>query len=182
MGISPALRPLLLNAVELRRQPGSSRQLATSVDPTELGCVSPVPDVGLVGEISIDLTAVSGADDIGVAGSLTMSWSGPCRRCLSDVTRTVAVRVSERFVPSGHPAVDDRVEAATEIEGDQIDLAPILRDLVVLEIPAAPLCDESCRGWCPQCGANLSLGECGCSAETTDPRWAALDGLVIDED
>jgi len=182
VGISPALRPLLLNAVELRRQPGASRRLETSVDPTELGCVSPVPDVGVVGEIAIDLTAVSGADDIGVSGSFTMTWAGPCRRCLREVVRAVEVDVSERFVPSGHPAVDDRVDAATEIEGDQIDLAPILRDLAVLEIPAAPLCDDACRGWCPECGADLSLADCGCSTETVDPRWAALDGLVIDEE
>ena len=181
MGVHPALRPLLVNAVELRRQPGASRRVVTEVDAAELGCESPVPGVRLEGDVAIDLTAVSGADDIGVTGSLTLTWIGPCRRCLSGVERTVIVEVAERFVPPGHPAIDERSDGATVIEGDQIDLAPILRDLAVLELPAAPLCREDCRGWCPQCGAELSTDSCRCETERRDPRWAALDAVVLDD-
>jgi uncharacterized protein len=181
VGVPPALRPLLVNAVELRRQPGASRQVATAIDPEELGCESPVPGVRLSGQVGIDLTATSGADDIGVTGSITLTWIGPCRRCLSEVERTVDVEIAERFVSPGHPAVDERADGTTVIEGDQIDLAPIIRDVAVLELPAAPLCREECRGWCPQCGAELSTDSCGCETERRDPRWAALDGVVLDD-
>ena len=72
------------------------------------------------------------------------------------------------------PAAAD--EEIYPIDDDVIDLAPLVRDSVVLELPGAPLCREDCAGLCPQCGANLNEGPCGCVAPR-DPRWANLDVL-----
>jgi uncharacterized protein len=63
------------------------------------------------------------------------------------------------------------------LKGDQIDLEPLVRDAVLLELPQAPLCTEGCRGLCPTCGTNLNEGTCPCETEVRDPRWAALDEL-----
>ena len=38
--------------------------------------------------------------------------------------------------------------------GDQLDLEPMVREAVLLELPLAPLCRPDCAGLCPECGAN----------------------------
>jgi uncharacterized protein len=63
------------------------------------------------------------------------------------------------------------------VEQDAIDLAPIIRDTLLLDLPLNPLCDENCLGLCPDCGekwANLPEDH---HHELLDPRWSALDGL-----
>ena len=46
-----------------------------------------------------------------------------------------------------------------------------------LDVPMRPLCREECAGLCPTCGATSNEGDCGCGAETEDPRWAGLAAL-----
>ncbi len=58
-----------------------------------------------------------------------------------------------------------------------VDLAPLVRDAVLLGLPPAPLCEEGCLGLCPVCGANRNEARCSCDASPPDPRWAALDAL-----
>jgi uncharacterized protein len=49
----------------------------------------------------------------------------------------------------------------------------------VLEAPFAPLHDEECAGICPECGADLNQGPCGCETAVRGPHpFAALEGLL----
>jgi uncharacterized protein len=57
-----------------------------------------------------------------------------------------------------------------------LDLAPLVRDACILELPLAPLCSEDCRGLCPECGVNRNIEQCAC-APGGDPRWAVLASL-----
>ena len=61
--------------------------------------------------------------------------------------------------------------------GDQLDLQPLARDAVLLNLPQVPLCREDCAGLCPVCGADRNDEPCGCEVEAGDPRWATLDAL-----
>lgn len=54
----------------------------------------------------------------------------------------------------------------THITVDTIDLADILKEQLHLQIPFQPLCEETCKGICFQCGADLNLGRCACSKFT----------------
>jgi uncharacterized metal-binding protein YceD (DUF177 family) len=63
------------------------------------------------------------------------------------------------------------------IRGEHIDLAPLTREALLLNLPLAPLCREDCAGLCPRCGADLNAGPCGCGSDERDPRWAILDVL-----
>ena len=58
----------------------------------------------------------------------------------------------------------------------EYDLAPHVREAVLLEEPIQLLCGPDCRGLCPQCGADLNQGPCGCTPHG-DPRWAPLEDL-----
>ena len=106
---------------------------------------------------------------------MTAPWEGVCRRCATTVAGTLAIPVHERFADET-VAGADLDEELYPIADDELDLGPLVRDAVVLELPMAPLCREDCAGLCPQCGADRNEGDCACVAPT-DPRWANLDAL-----
>lgn len=162
---------LRVNAVELLRSPGASRPIEVSLPPDALG----VDDPRVSGDIDITLAATSSVDGITVHGSISTPWHDQCRRCLIDVDGVAVATVDEIFQH------DPRVADAVEIVGDQIDLAPIAREYVLLELPEAPLCRDDCAGICPQCGTDRNETDCGCDDAPRDLRWSALEGLRLDE-
>ena len=171
-----AADPFAVGIARLRRQPGATVHcLVTGLfDPTgELAATSPgesyVPDGD---DVTFDgtLEAISGG--IAAKGTVTGRWRGTCRRCATKVGGPLVVDVSERYVEGATPEDPD----AYPLEGDFVDLGPMIRDAIVLELPLAPLCREDCQGLCASCGADLNAGACGCEAPI-DPRWATLDVL-----
>ncbi|MGH9207283.1 MAG: YceD family protein [Acidimicrobiales bacterium] len=103
-------------------------------------------------------------------GTISAAWGGECRRCLTPTQGHIAVRVRELFELGGGS------EESYSLAGDQLDLEPMARDAVVLELPLAPLCSNECRGLCPGCGVNRNETSCSCVV-APDRRWAALDAL-----
>ena len=170
---SPRLNVLRLNARELLREPGLDKFIAVSLPASELG----VDDGRITGELGIDLHAVSTIDGVVVAGTVTMPWRSACRRCLADVAGIAEIDIDEVY-QDGEDADPD----AFEISGDQIDMAPAVREYVLLELPDDPLCRDDCAGICPVCGTDRNTGACECDTTVRDERWAALDGLQLDED
>ena len=64
-------------------------------------------------------------------------------------------------------------------EGEEIELAPLLHERMLLCLPTTPLCDEACRGLCPRCGSNLNHESCSCEADAGDPRLAVFRTLKV---
>jgi len=50
-----------------------------------------------------------------------------------------------------------------------------------MEIPFKPLCSESCKGLCSECGADLNIGDCGCEHGEVNLKMSALKKIVIDK-
>jgi uncharacterized protein len=62
-----------------------------------------------------------------------------------------------------------------KLDGDLLDLEPVLRDAVVLALPSSPLCRADCPGLCVECGQPLADAGPGHRHDAAqDPRWAAL--------
>jgi uncharacterized protein len=115
-------------------------------------------------------------------GTVIAPWVGECRRCLGEVNGELTVPVREIYQPRSDSgpaasAADDAEEEVYPLLGDTLDLLPLARDAVLLNLPQAPLCRPDCAGLCPTCGADLNVGSCDCPPSITDPRWAALDVL-----
>jgi len=137
-----------------------------------------------VAECDVTLQTFSGGID--AAGTVSAPWAGICRRCTAPVSGELRIAVHERFGGGGGGGGDGHrpgsgpaplfEDEMYPIVDDAIDLGPLVRDAIVLELPMAPLCREDCAGLCPQCGADRNEGECGCVAPA-DPRWANLDVL-----
>jgi uncharacterized protein len=108
-----------------------------------------------------------------VRGTVSAEWTAPCSRCLAPVTGTISVHVDELFEP--HPLAGETYE----LEIDVIDLEPLVRDALLLELPAVPLCRDDCAGLCPSCGIDRNVAKCDCVTTELDPRWAALRSLDL---
>jgi len=171
-----AAGPFMVSVARLRHQLGALAPCALEgpFDPEgELASISPgESEVPPGADVRFDGQLESIHKGLIVTGEVRSLWTGVCRRCAIEVDGEVATRVRERYLEGAGP--ED--EEAYGFEGDLIDLGPMIRDAVVLELPLAPLCSEDCQGLCVQCGADLNAGPCGCEAPL-DPRWASLEVL-----
>jgi len=163
-------RPLLVNAHELLRRPGSERRIEVEVPAVDVG----LDDARLVDDavVRIDIVCSSLNDGIVVDGRVSTVHRGECRRCLRPVVERVESRVHELY----QETLTD--PDAFPIDNDQIDLVSVVRETLLIDLPEAPLCRDECRGLCASCGTDLNDGACGCVQENVDPRWAALDGIL----
>jgi uncharacterized protein len=162
-------KPLVFNAAELLRRPGSERRVSVGSTVAELGIVDSRFDPGAT--VTIALRMESLTDGIIVDGELRAPWADSCRRCLAPAAGEVISVIHERY----QQVITD--PDAFPIVGDQIDLEPMVRENLLLDAPIAPVCRADCAGLCPTCGIDLNLGTCDCLTTVTDPRWDALSQL-----
>jgi uncharacterized protein len=161
--------PLSVDVSELLRRPGASADVRFNQNLEGVA----VPLAHLVqdhAEIVIRLDAL--IEGIHASGTVGGEVVFECRRCLREFSRPMSVAVDDVFL---YP--DELAEGEYRIEGDHIDLEPLVRDTFVLALPLNPLCREDCRGLCVVCGADLNEVDCGHSQEPVDIRWTALHDL-----
>ncbi|MGH8839525.1 MAG: YceD family protein, partial [Jiangellaceae bacterium] len=176
--------PLVLDTHELGRRPGAMRRVRLTVPaPADLG-LGGVVGVPEGTDLELDLRLESVMEGVLVSGTARATLAGECARCLDPVAAEIDVDVQELYAYPGRAGHDGASPDAGEVEmveADMVDLEPTIRDAVVLALPQAPLCRDDCPGLCPQCGVRLA-DDPGHSHETTDPRWAALTGLLAEND
>ncbi|MEY3091514.1 MAG: hypothetical protein RIU67_297 [Actinomycetota bacterium] len=161
--------PLVVNALELLRRPGSLKDITCEVEPD----LVELHDERLEPKSTVDVELVCSSLSTGIVieGAISARFHGECRRCLAPVAGRIDTRVRELY----QETVTD--PDAFPIENEQIDLRPLVRETVLLELPDAPLCSPGCRGLCPVCGLDRNVTACSCSIDARDPRWSALDAL-----
>jgi uncharacterized protein len=173
--------PLVLDTRELGRRPGSQRQVSLTAEaPTELGIeILSVPEGS---PVDIDLRLEAVMEGVLVTGTAEADLEGECARCLEEIEDTVRVDLQELFVyddPEDRGTrPDDADDDVSRLEGDLIDLEPLLRDAVVLALPFQPLCRDDCPGLCAECGVRLADDPDHRHDAPIDPRWAALGDVV----
>ncbi len=84
-------------------------------------------------QVVVDVTAFSGG--IEVKGTVSAPWTGICRRCATPVGGELDIPVQERFAPGSANPNEDELYPITD---GTIDLQPLARDAIVLELPMAP--------------------------------------------
>jgi uncharacterized protein len=169
-------QPLVVDTRELGRRPGSMR---------EVRFPAPAPEglgVELIGvppgaDLDLDLRLESVMEGVLVSGVATVPLTGECGRCLEAVNDTLTVDLQELFAYPDSDAGDDDEDLA-RMEGDLLDLEPVLRDAVVLALPLTPLCRPDCGGLCAECGERLDDLPEDHAHGAPDPRWAALQDLA----
>jgi uncharacterized protein len=168
---------LVFDTRELGRQAGAMKLVRASVPaPADLG--TDVIGVPPGSPIELDIRLESVVEGVLVTGTAVVELRGECVRCLVEVSDTMEIDIQELYVNPDSEATEDE---ASRLEGDLVDLEPLLRDDVVLDLPFQPVCLEDCAGLCVECGANLNNDPDHSHVGSIDPRWEALRALDGDD-
>jgi uncharacterized protein len=123
--------------------------------------------------------------DILVRGQLNGYLDLACGRCLKSFTQPVDADFDLLLVPAAAAAAPEEEELSSAdldldyYTGEVVDLETLLKEQIILMIPVKPLCDETCKGLCPQCGTNLNSEGCHCRPEAANSPFADLAKLKI---
>ncbi|MDR2350167.1 MAG: DUF177 domain-containing protein [Deltaproteobacteria bacterium] len=87
-----------------------------------------------------------------------------CARCLATFVGKVGDAVDDavELGLSGESFGDDELEPLIPVRGGSFDLTPLICEFFWLSWPIKAVCKPDCPGLCPECGANLNDGPCGC--------------------
>ncbi len=158
--------------------------LTGDVTAEELGLTD--GDTQLEGALAIGLDLTKVERTVCVTGVVEGTAVRECVRCLTKFSEPLAFALRVVYEPEPKPVpasakrVDHRKKAVEpeeveadetddeiyHYEGDHLELAPMLREQVILSDPMHPLCKDDCAGLCPHCGKNLNEGRCACPDET----------------
>lgn len=162
----------------LRAIEEGARRHAVTLSAAELGL--PLEGgIEYLSPVAVDLEIVRSGEQLMARGEAQLRVRQGCVRCLQPVETDVRAEVSVvGRKPSTEEAGTDASDGMVYHDGESFDLAGEIRELILLEIPANPLCRPDCAGLCPRCGADRNAGPCGCTeTHAVDPRLAALEAL-----
>jgi uncharacterized protein len=166
----------VLDTRELGRRPGSQREVSLTVPaPADLGIE--VLGVRQGSQVELDLRTEAVMEGVLVTGTARAALEGECARCLEPISDEIEVRFQELFVYDDQGVDPDEELEVSTLQGDLVDLEPLLRDAVVLALPFQPLCEDDCPGLCVECGARLADDPGHAHDAPVDPRWASLAAL-----
>jgi uncharacterized protein len=114
----------------------------------------------------------TGTDQFFWQGALATRVTERCRRCLKVVSVPVTAQVGALYTE----AADEDPSSYPLPSGGELDLGEMVREELLLAVPAYVVCRDDCRGLCPNCGTDLNEEDCSCEPEP-DPRWAVLQTL-----
>ncbi len=137
-----------------------------------------VPTVRVANDLDLDylrgpLRLSRTTEGILVQGELKVGITDECGRCLDPVSREFDFKVEELFA---YPAPLDNEFSVNET--GILDLAPLVRDEVLIALGSNVLCRPDCKGLCPNCGENRNNTTCDCELDAIDPRFAQLKELL----
>jgi uncharacterized protein len=142
-------------------------------------------DFGFPPSLAVHLAYYRSGAEIFFNGSFRGVFTGRCGRCLDEFEFELEKKFDFFLTPnpkkSAHGAEELRGDdlGLSYYASDEIDLAPLIGEQVLLALPTRPLCAENCHGLCGQCGANLNRDTCHCAGAGDDPRMALFRTLKV---
>jgi uncharacterized protein len=80
-----------------------------------------------------------------------------CGHCLIDFWQPLEIDFSELYAFTNRSVSESGLIMP---EDGHIDIEPLVREYMVLEIPINPVCKPACKGLCPVCGEDLNQATC----------------------
>ena len=167
--------------VELENLEGGKGEFAHVYQPDEL---NPIDErVPLTEPAAVSGKVRVAGNEVFVSGHIDTRARVECDRCLQPVELPVNTDFALEYISGADyesSAAAELTEADMSVsvfDGEAIDIDEIVKEQILLTVPARTLCREDCKGICPECGIDRNTGECSCVTDNTDPRWAALKNL-----
>lgn len=110
---------------------------------------------------------VNFAGRLELTGHISVKGKTVCGRCGEPVDFSMELEMKETVG-----------ENEVTLDGTVLDIASVVTDNVVVELPIRFLCSDNCKGLCSTCGANLNKGQCSCVDDSIDERLAVLKSLL----
>jgi len=126
-------------------------------------------------DVELDIRLEAVMEGVLVTGTARAPLAGECSRCLDPVTSQIEVDFQELYFYTAEDAGEDD----SLLHGELLDLEPVFRDAVVLQLPLSPVCGDDCLGLCVECGVKLAQAGPDHRHEKIDARWASLRELSL---
>lgn len=142
--------------------------------PIEIDSIRIPPDLelkNLAGSVRVTRTA----QGLLVQVKMTAETPAECVRCLDEFLLPLKVKYTDLYAFNFNSVTESGLLVP---ETGKIDLAPILREEMLLSVPINPVCKLNCRGLCPVCGENLNNNPDHYEEQDIDPRLAGLRSLL----
>lgn len=144
--------PLRINVGFLINQPiGTSRDI--HFDFPSLSLPPDFETIDFLGIVRINRTP----QGLLFEGKFNAKESEQCARCLTRFWQPLRGEYEELYAFSYRTASESELILP---EDANVDLAPVVRELLMLDIPINPVCKPDCKGLCPECGADLNVSPC----------------------
>jgi len=167
--------------IELEKLEGGRGSFAHVYRPEEIETID--ERVRLTQPVQVKGGVKRSGNEVFVNGHVETRAQLECDRCLKPVELPVSADFELEYITgaeyesSSAAALNEEEMSVSVFDGESIDVDEIVKEQVLLAVPARMLCREECKGICPECGIDRNSGQCNCAAEEVDPRWAALKGL-----
>ena len=110
-----------------------------------------------------------------VQGKFAADTKLECVRCLREFTYPLTWEFTELYAFNKKSVSESGLLLPEDMH---IDLAPLLREYALLEVPISPLHSPDCKGLCPVCGQDLNIWDCGHRPDAEDSPFAKLKDLL----
>ncbi len=172
--------------LDLSRMREARERVDRTLDPSALPMADPA-EFSVAAPVHLAFEIFKDGSQFHLVGRVESALRLTCGRCLEEMTLPVDLPFDLLYLPhrenagEGEAEVEDDDLTTAFYRDDEIDLGQLVVEQFLLALPMKPLCRESCRGLCPECGTNLNTATCSCEHAWTDPR---LDGLksLLDKD
>jgi uncharacterized protein len=115
------------------------------------------------------------ANGILVQAKFTADYPADCVRCLTEFKFPLRATFTELFAFSRDSMTESELLFP---ENGYINLAPLVREYMILAKPISPICKVECKGLCPICGENLNESQCNHGDDSIDSRFDILKKLI----
>ena len=141
----------------------------------ELDLESVGPWIG--SEIKVEGDLTNNGRILKIKGVIHATAKHQCNYCLEDFITNMEIPFGDDYHEQSVEELDDGADLAY-YNGDEIDIADLVRESMILAEPLKVACSKNCLGLCPHCGINRNHATCSCTDNVIDPRLAVLSKLL----
>ena len=134
-------------------------------------------EITLVGPVKCEAEIFNLEFRFRVKGKLAATIDLECGRCLKKIKQKLQPKFDLVYVKDGVNEEGELEGAEVDelvLEGNSLDLDEDVRQTLLLELPMAPVCKESCKGLCSSCGADLNKKKCDCKGPVKNNPFSQI--------
>jgi uncharacterized protein len=120
--------------------------------PIEVPAIHLPPDMDLK-DLRGNVRVTRTAQGLLVQAVMKAEIPAECVRCLTGIVQTLEIDFTDLYAFNRSSMTETGLLLP---EGGKLDLAPIVREEMLVAIPIGPVCKPDCKGLCPICGENLN--------------------------